>query len=62
MIPREHGDLVAAGGTRGIGRAIVREHLLRGDNVFIASRSDKAVRDALSELQVWQMQFSRACV
>lgn len=44
--------LLGTGGTRGLGRAIVREHLIRGDNVFIASRSERAVREALSELQV----------
>jgi NAD(P)-dependent dehydrogenase (short-subunit alcohol dehydrogenase family) len=49
---RELQHVLLAGGTRGIGRAIVREHLLRGDNVFIASRNEKAVREALSELQV----------
>ena len=39
----------------------MREHLLRGDNVFIASRSEIAVREAVSELQVWHIHVAIRC-
>lgn len=43
-------NVVITGGTRGIGRALVREFLSAGDNVYIASRSAKSIRDTVAEL------------
>lgn len=48
--PKAPLNVVITGGTRGIGRALVREFLAAGDNVFIAARSQRTVRDVAMEL------------
>ena len=41
---------VVTGGTRGIGRALANELLLRGCNVVICGRTDRSVEEAVSNL------------
>lgn len=43
-------NVVITGGTRGIGKALVREFLRTGDNVYIAARSQRGIREAMAEL------------
>lgn len=50
-MPERPLNVVITGGTRGIGRAMAREFLRAGDNVYIASRSASDVRDTVAELQ-----------
>eukprot|EP00892_Ulva_mutabilis_P000862 jgi/Ulvmu1/10777/UM069_0011.1 len=44
-------NVVITGGTRGLGRALVREFLRNGDNVYVAARSSRGVAQAVAELQ-----------
>lgn len=43
-------NVVITGGTRGIGRALVREFLQAGDNVYIGARSARGIRETVHEL------------
>ncbi|CAI5496673.1 unnamed protein product [Closterium sp. Naga37s-1] len=43
--------VVLTGGSRGLGKAMAREFLLAGDDVLLASRSEKGVEEALRALQ-----------
>lgn len=45
-------NVVITGGTRGLGRALVREFLHNGDNVYVAARTGRAVQETVAELQV----------
>jgi hypothetical protein len=42
-------NVVITGGTRGIGRALVREFLQAGDNVYIGARSARGIRETVHE-------------
>eukprot|EP00898_Chlorokybus_atmophyticus_P008074 jgi/Chlat1/8268/Chrsp78S07728 len=50
-------NIVITGSTRGLGKALAREFLRRGDNVVIASRSASAVRDTVGGLQAEQQEW-----
>jgi chlorophyll(ide) b reductase len=45
-------NVIITGSTKGIGKALAREFLAQGDNVFICSRSQEAVDSTVEELKI----------
>lgn len=50
-ILRKRTNIVITGGSKGLGRALAREFVSRGDNVLITSRNRKDVRKAMIEIK-----------
>lgn len=55
-------NVVVTGGTRGIGRALAREFLRRGDRVVISSRDDQVVRQTCTDLAQQTQREPEACM